>query len=65
MPKGREQPYRSVLERIDSMGDGSSSPSEWLRHAMEYQSPDGRRIIDGDIYKGVRIGPNGLYESRL
>ena len=60
MPKGRQQPYRSALERIDSMGDGSSSPSEWLRHAMEYESPDGRRIIDGQIYKGVRIGPNGL-----
>jgi hypothetical protein len=27
---------------------------------MEYESPDGRRIIDGQIYKGVRIGPNGL-----
>ena len=60
MPRGREAPYRSVLERIDSEGDGSLSPTEWLRHALEYQSPDGRRIIDGDIYKGVRIGPNGL-----
>ena len=60
MPRGREKPYRSALEKIDSMGDGSSSPSEWLRHAMEYQSESGERIIDGDIYKGVRIGPNGL-----
>ena len=60
MPKGREAPYKSVLERIDSEGDGSSSPTEWLRHALEYQSPDGRRIVDGDIYKGVRIGPDGM-----
>ncbi len=60
LPRGRGDPYRSVLEKIDSEGDGSSSPSEWLRHAMEYQSESGERIIDGDIYKGVRIGPNGL-----
>ena len=60
MTRGREAPYRSVLERIDSEGDGSVSPTEWLRHALEYESPDGRRIIDGDIYKGVRIGPNGM-----
>ncbi len=51
---------RSVLERIDSAGDGSVSPSEWLRHAMEYEGPNGERIVEGDIYKGVRIGPNGL-----
>ena len=60
MPRGREAPYRSVLERIDSMGDGSKSPTEWLRHAMEYEGPNGERIIEGDIYKGVRIGPNGM-----
>ena len=60
MPRGREAPYRSVLERIDSAGDGSVSPSEWLRHAMEYEGPNGERIVEGDIYKGVRIGPNGL-----
>ena len=41
MPRGREAPYRSVLERIDSAGDGSVSPSEWLRHAMEYEGPNG------------------------
>ena len=60
MPRGREAPYRSVLERIDSMGDGSVSPSEWLRHAMEYEGPNGERIIEGDIYKGTRIGPDGM-----
>ena len=60
MPRGREAPYRSALERIDSAGDGSVSPTEWLRHALEYESPDGRRIVDGDIYKGVRIGPDGM-----
>lgn len=60
MTRGREAPYRSVLERIDSEGDGSLSPTEWLRHALEYESPDGRRIVDGDIYKGVRIGPDGM-----
>tara|TARA_X000001388_G_C2218617_1_gene118288 strand:- start:49 stop:1464 length:1416 start_codon:yes stop_codon:yes gene_type:complete len=60
MPRGREAPYRSVLERIDSMGDGSVSPSEWLRHAMEYEGPNGERIVEGDIYKGTRIGPDGM-----
>jgi hypothetical protein len=60
MPRGRQAPYRSVLERIDSAGDGSVSPSEWLRHAMEYEGPNGERIIEGDIYKGIRIGPNGM-----
>ena len=60
MPKGREQPYRSALEKIDSMGDGSSSPGEWLRHALEYESPEGERIINGQIYKGARIGPDGM-----
>ena len=42
------------------MGDGSTSPSEWLRHAMEYQSESGERIVDGQIYKGARIGPDGM-----
>lgn len=60
MPRGREAPYRSVLERIDSMGDGSVSPSEWLRHAMEYEGPNGERIVEGDIYKGTKIGPDGM-----
>ena len=60
MPRGREKPYRSALEKIDSMGDGSTSPSEWLRHAMEYQSKSGERIVDGQIYKGARIGPDGM-----
>tara|TARA_R100001594_G_scaffold70372_1_gene104723 strand:- start:476 stop:1918 length:1443 start_codon:yes stop_codon:yes gene_type:complete len=60
MPRGGQAPYRSVLERIDSAGDGSVSPSEWLRHAMEYEGPNGERIVEGDIYKGIRIGPDGL-----
>jgi hypothetical protein len=60
MPRGREAPYRSALDRIDSMGDGSVSPSEWLRHAMEYEGPNGERIVEGDIYKGTRIGPDGM-----
>ena len=60
MPRGREAPYRSALERIDSMGDGSESPSEWLRHAMEYEGPNGERIVEGDIYKGTKIGPDGM-----
>ena len=60
MPRGREAPYRSVLERIDSAGDGSVSPGEWLRHAMEYEGPNGQRILEGQVYKGVRIGQNGM-----
>jgi len=55
MPRGREKPYRSALERIDSMGDGSRSPGEWLRHALEYEGPNGERIVEGNIYKGLRI----------
>jgi len=60
MPRGGQAPYRSVLERIDSAGDGSVSPSEWLRHAMEYEGPNGERIVEGDIYKGTKIGPDGM-----
>lgn len=55
MPRGREKPFRSALERIDSAGDGSRSPGEWLRHALEYEGPNGERIVEGDIYKGLRI----------
>jgi hypothetical protein len=55
MPRGREAPYRSALERIDSMGDGSKNPTEWLRHALEYEGPNGERIVEGNIYKGLRI----------
>jgi len=60
MPRGREKPYRSALEKIDSMGDGSSSPTEWLRHAMEYKGENGQRIVEGDVYKGTKIGPDGM-----
>ena len=60
MPRGREAPYRSALERIDSAGDGSKSPGEWLRHAMEYEGPNGQRILEGQVYNGVRIGQNGM-----
>jgi len=48
----------SVLERIDSVGNGSTSAGAWLREVMEYQGPNGERILEGDIYKGVRIDPN-------
>ena len=48
MPRGGAG-GRSVLEKIDSAGDGSLSPSEWLRHAMEYQSASGERILSGQI----------------
>jgi hypothetical protein len=48
----------SVLERIDSVGNGSTSAGAWLREVMEYQGANGERILEGDIYKGVRIDPN-------
>jgi hypothetical protein len=48
----------SVLERIDSVGNGSSSAGAWLREVMEYTGKNGERILEGDIYKGVRIDPN-------
>ena len=31
MPRGRQAPYRSVLERIDSMGDGSSKSKRMVK----------------------------------
>ena len=59
-PTGDRAPgtKHSVLERIDSVGNGSSSAGAWLREVMEYQGPNGERILEGDIYKGVRIDPN-------
>ena len=59
-PTGDRAPgtKHSVLERIDSVGNGSTSAGAWLREVMEYQGPNGERILEGDIYKGVRIDPN-------
>jgi len=59
-PTGDRAPgtNHSVLERIDSVGNGSSSAGAWLREVMEYQGANGERILEGDIYKGVRIDPN-------
>ena len=48
----------SWLERIDSIGNGAPSAGAWLRSVMEYEGPNGERILEGDIYKGVRIDPN-------
>ena len=48
----------SWLERVDSIGNGAPNANGWLQAVFEYESPDGKRIIDGNIYKGVRIDPN-------
>jgi len=48
----------SWLERVDSIGNGAPNANGWLQAVFEYTGPGGERIIEGDIYKGVRIDPN-------
>ena len=38
----------SVLERIDSVGNGSESANQWLREVFEYEGPNGEKIISGN-----------------
>jgi hypothetical protein len=60
VPKYKPSGDRQVswLERVDSVGNGAPNANGWLQAVFEYESPAGERIIDGNIYKGVRIDPN-------
>ena len=37
----------SWLERLDSVGNGAPSAPAWLRTVMEYEGPNGERIVSG------------------
>lgn len=53
----------SVLERIDSVGNGSLSANQWLREVMEYEGPNGEKIIGGTP-RSSNINPEtGMYEG--
>lgn len=53
----------SVLERVDSVGNGSLSAGQWLREVMEYEGPNGEKIIDGTP-RSSNINPEtGMYEG--
>ena len=48
-PTGDRAPgtNHSVLERIDSVGNGSSTANQWLREVFEYTGPNGEKIVSG------------------
>jgi len=53
----------SVLERVDSVGNGSLSANQWLREVMEYEGPNGEKIIGGTP-RSSNINPEtGMYEG--
>ena len=53
----------SVLERVDSVGNGSLSANQWLREVMEYEGPNGEKIVDGTP-RSSNINPEtGMYEG--
>jgi hypothetical protein len=37
----------SVLERIDSIENGSTTANQWLREVFEYTGPNGEKIVSG------------------
>jgi len=51
----------SWLERLDSVGNGAPSPSAWLRTVMEYEGPDGERIITGNPRTNIIDPETGNY----
>ena len=48
-PTGDRAPgtNHSLLERIDSVGNGSSTANQWLREVFEYVGPNGEKIVSG------------------
>ena len=48
-PTGDRAPgtNHSILERIDSVGNGSSTANQWLREVFEYTGPNGEKIVSG------------------
>ena len=48
-PTGDRAPgtNHSLLERIDSVGNGSSTANQWLREVFEYTGPNGEKIVSG------------------
>jgi hypothetical protein len=64
-PTGDRAPgtNHSVLERIDSVGNGSSTANQWLREVFEYVGPNGEKIVSGTP-RTQNINPEtGLYEG--
>jgi len=64
-PTGDREPgtNHSVLERIDSVGNGSSSASQWLREVMEYEGPNGEKVVSGTP-RSSNINPaTGMYDG--
>ena len=64
-PTGDRAPgtNHSVLERIDSIGNGSSTPNQWLREVFEYEGPNGEKIVSGSPRTQNINSETGLYEG--
>ena len=53
----------SVFERVDSIGNGAASANQWLREVMEYEGPNGEKIVDGTP-RSSNINPEtGMYDG--
>ena len=53
----------SVLERVDSIGNGATSANQWLREVMEYVGPNGEKIISGTPRSSNINTETGMYEG--
>ena len=53
----------SVLERIDSIGNGSETANQWLREVFEYTGPNGEKIVSGAPRSQNINVTTGLYDG--
>ena len=53
----------SVLERIDSIGNGSETANQWLREVFEYEGPNGEKIVSGTPRSQNINQQSGLYDG--
>ena len=53
----------SVLERIDSIGNGSETANQWLREVFEYTGPNGEKIVSGTPRSQNINLTTGLYDG--
>ena len=53
----------SVLERIDSIGNGSETANQWLREVFEYTGPNGEKIVSGTPRSQNINQQSGLYDG--
>ena len=52
-----------MLERIDSIGNGSETANQWLREVFEYTGPNGEKIVSGTPRSQNINLTTGLYDG--